>query len=88
MRVYDFEEHARWEHFEGKGWQIKDTLPELAIEVWTYFSGWGSRKNEDPPKFVTHVSCSIKGIYLSLTWEEAKDMHQRVVEELARGIAE
>jgi len=88
MRVYDFGEHARWEQFEGKGWQIRDYLPELAIDVWTYFSGWASLKNEDPPKFVTHVSGSSRGIFLSLTWEEAMDRHQRIVEGLVREIAE
>ena len=87
MRVYDFGEHARWEQFEGKGWQIRDTLPELAVDVWTYFSGWASMKDEDPPKFLTHISGASQEIIFSLTWEEAMDQHRQVMERLALAMA-
>lgn len=84
VRVYDYGEHARWLTWEGRGWQIKDMLPEYAVDVWTYFSGWASLKNDDPPVFRTLIRGGMNRSFASRTWEEAEDKHRRVVEKIRR----
>ncbi|WP_227459648.1 hypothetical protein [Cupriavidus pauculus] len=79
VRCYDYTEHTIWVCAEGKGWQIKDGLPEYAVDVWTYFSGWASMKDDKPPMFRTTVSGSLSKCFESETWEEAEDKHRRVI---------
>ncbi|MDE4918255.1 hypothetical protein ACUXAV_000298 [Cupriavidus metallidurans] len=86
VRVYDHGEHARWESFEGKAWQIKDILPECAVDVWTYFAAWASLKDDRPPMFRTTISGSMTRCYESLTWEEAEDKHRRVLDKIWRTV--
>lgn len=69
-------------HAEGKGWQIKDQLPEYAVEVWTYFSGWASLRDDKPPMFRTRITGSMTKTFESETWEEAEDKHRRVLEKI------
>lgn len=82
VRVYDYTEHSLWTSCEGKAWEIKDRLPEHAIDVWTYFSGWASLKNNEPPVFRTTVSGCMSKVFNSWTWEEAEDKHRRVIEKI------
>lgn len=87
VRVYDFGVHARWASWEGKGWQIKDMLLDYGVEIWTYFSGWASLRNDDPPVFRTVVKGGgIDKTFNSLTWSEAEDRHRRVIEKVRRTI--
>ncbi|GJG97735.1 hypothetical protein [Cupriavidus pauculus] len=81
-RCYDYTEHAMWQSCEGKAWQIKDSLPAYAVDVWTYFSGWASLKHAKPPMFRTTVSGSLSKCFESETWEQAKDKHRRVLEKV------
>lgn len=67
---------------EGKGWQIKDMLLERNVDVWTYFSGWASLKDDKPPMFRTTISGVLSKCYESETWEEAEDKHRRVLEKI------
>lgn len=87
VRCYDYTEHSVWMHAEGKGWQIKDRLPEHAVEVWTYFSGWASLKDDKPPMFRTTVSGSLSKCFESETWEQAEDKHRRVLEKIRATLA-
>lgn len=82
VRCFDYTEHAMWQSCEGKAWQIKDILPEYAVDVWTYFSGWASLKDDKPPMFRTTVSGSLSKCFESETWEQAEDKHRRVVEKI------
>ncbi|SOY56885.1 hypothetical protein [Cupriavidus taiwanensis] len=87
VRVYDFGAYARWTSWEGKGYQIRDELPERNATVWTYFSGWGSMHDEKPPMFWTCLRAGgINQTFESLTWEEAQEKHERVVEKARRVI--
>lgn len=84
-RVYDSGVVARWQSFEGKGFQIMDQLPEYKAEVWTYFSAWASMHDDKPPEFWTLLRTGgIRKYFSSLTWEEAEDKHRRVIEKLRR----
>ncbi len=82
VRCYDHTELSIWRCCEGKGWQIKDRLPEYAVDVWTYFSGWASMKDDKPPMFRTTVSGSLSKCFESETWEQAEDKHRRVIEKI------
>lgn len=82
VRCYDFTEHSIWVSCEGKGWQIKDRLLEHVVDVWTYFSGWASLKDDKPPMFRTTISGVLSKLYESETWEEAEDKHRRVLEKI------
>lgn len=84
LRVYDYTEHSLWVSCEGKAWQIKDCLPEYAVDVWTYFSGKASLRSDDPPVFRTTVSGCLNARFDSLTWEEAEDKHRRVIEKIRK----
>jgi len=84
VRCYDYTEYARWKSCESKGWQIKDRLPEYAVDVWAYFSGWASMKEDKPPMFRTTISGGMSKCYESETWEEAQDKHRRVLEKIRR----
>ncbi|PZX32077.1 hypothetical protein C7416_102237 [Cupriavidus phytorum] len=85
VRVYDFGTHARWMSWEGKGYQVKDELPEYGATVWTYFSGWASMHDDKPPMFWTCLRAGgINKTFESMTWEEAQDKHRRVVEKARR----
>ncbi len=85
VRVYDFGVLARWESWEGKGFQMRDQLPEYNAEVWTYFSCWGSMHDDKPPEFRTILYIGgAKTYFSSETWEQAQDKHQRVVEKVRR----
>lgn len=85
VRVYDFGTHARWMSWEGKGYQFKDELPEYGASVWTYFSGWASMHDDKPPMFLTVLRAGgINKSFESLTWEQAQDKHQRVLEKVQR----
>ncbi len=85
VRVYDYGVHARWESFEGKAFQIRDMLTDYGVEVWTYFSGWGSLRDDEPPVFRTTVRGPLLDkTFRSLTWEEAEDKHRRVIEKVRR----
>ena len=84
VRCYDYAEHSIWVSSEGKGWQIKDRLLEHAVDVWTYFSGWASLKDDKPPMFRTTISGVLSKIYESETWEEAEDKHRRVLEKIRK----
>lgn len=87
VRVYDYGVHARWASFESKGWQIRDMLGEFGVEVWTYFSGWASLRNDDPPVFRTVVKGGgLDKTFDSLTWSEAEDKHRRVIEKVRKTI--
>lgn len=79
VRCYDYTEHSIWMDSEGKGWQIKDRLPEHGVDVWTYFSGWASLQDDNPPMFRTTVSGCMNKCYYSSTWEEAESKHSRVL---------
>ncbi|MDT6962887.1 hypothetical protein QTN24_15410 [Cupriavidus sp. SZY C1] len=83
-RCYDYTEHAMWMTCDGKAWQIKDLLPEYAVEVWTYFSGWASLRDDKPPMFRTTVNGGMSKSFESETWEEAEDKHRRVLEKIRR----
>ncbi len=87
VRCYDGTEHSLWKSCEGKGWQILDRLPAYAVDVWTYFSGWASLKDDKPPMFRTTISGVLSKIYESETWEEAADKHARVIEKIGRTLA-
>lgn len=84
VRCYDYTEHATWTTCEGKGWQIKDNLPEYSLEVWTYFSGWASLRDDLPPMFCTTISGSIRKRYYSRTWEVAAARHGHVLEKIRK----
>jgi len=82
VRCFDYTEHSMWQSCEGKAWQIKDRLPEYAVDVWTYFSGWASLKDDKPPMFWTTVSGCMTKCFESETWEQAEDKHRRVLEKI------
>ncbi|KAI3591674.1 hypothetical protein D9X30_3499 [Cupriavidus sp. U2] len=82
VRCYDYTEHAIWQDSEGKGWQIMDRLPEYAVDVWTYFSGWARLQDDKPPMFRTKISGGLNKCFYSETWEEAEDKHRRVLEKI------
>ena len=82
VRCYDYTEYAIWKSCEAKGWQIKDCLPEYAVDVWTYFSGWASLNDDKPPMFRTTVSGCLSKCFESETWEQAEDKHWRVLEKI------
>lgn len=88
VRIYDYTEHSLWVSHEGKAYQIIDDLP-CGVRVWTYFSGWASLSDHQPPMFRTVVQGFGSSKYFeTLTWEEAEVMHARVLEKAARKVAE
>ncbi|MBB2918357.1 hypothetical protein [Cupriavidus alkaliphilus] len=87
LRIYDYGTHARWMSWQGKAYQIKDLLPEYNAEVWTYFSGWASMRDDKPPMFCTKLRAgSINRTFESATWEEAEDKHRRVIDKVLRTV--
>ncbi|WP_455279030.1 hypothetical protein [Cupriavidus necator] len=88
VRVYDYGVHARWSSWQSKAYQIKDLLPEYNAEVWTCFSGWASKHGDKPPMFRTSLRAgAINKTFDSLTWEEAADKHQRVLDKVKRKLS-
>ncbi|WP_342049857.1 MULTISPECIES: hypothetical protein [unclassified Cupriavidus] len=89
VRVFDYREHTAWVCHEGRGWDIRDDIPNSEVRVRTYFSGWASLCDAQPPMFRTVVVGFGSSKYFETpTWEEAKAMHARMLAKAARKVAE
>lgn len=89
VRVYDYTEHTLWVCGEGRGWDIRDEVPNSPVRVRTYFSAKAILRNSLPPMFVTGVHGLGSTKYFETpTWEEAEVMHARVLAKAKRKVAE
>lgn len=89
VRVYDYTEHTLWVCHEGRGWDIRDEVPNSPVRVRTYFSAKASLRDGRPPMFVTGVHGLGAAKYFETpTWAEAEAMHAKVLAKAIRLVRE